>query len=51
MSHMHPSRTWRGCANCKPHKRRGQGRGHRDPVNVQRKLGVKRRYNRHFLGS
>ncbi|AVM01869.1 hypothetical protein C6V83_17990 [Gordonia iterans] len=35
---------------CKPHKRRGQGRAQRDPVAVQRQLGLSRRYSRHDAG-
>ncbi len=45
------SRTCKGCALCKPHKRRGQGIATRTPVGVLRKLGKKRRLNRHGTGS
>lgn len=47
MSQHHPSRSWRGCAMCKPHKRRGASRRDRDPVAVRRQLGKSRRYDRH----
>ncbi|MFC9786980.1 hypothetical protein [Rhodococcus sp. NPDC127528] len=50
MSNQHPSRTWRGCALCKPHKRRGQGRARREPVAVVRQLGKSRRLSRRDLG-
>ncbi|MBF9523055.1 MULTISPECIES: hypothetical protein [Mycobacteroides] len=51
MSGNHPSRSWRGCAMCKPHKRRGAGRAAKEPTAVLRKLGKKRRLTRHDLGS
>lgn len=47
----HLSRSWRGCAMCKPHKRRGAGRRAKDPVAVKRKLGVARRYSRRDIGA
>ena len=50
MPNHHPSRSWRGCVMCKPHKRRGAGRRTKDPVAVQRRLGVTRRYSRNTLG-
>ena len=50
MSAQHPSRSWRGCAICKPHKRRGQGRSNREPVAVLRALGKRRRVRRGDLG-
>ncbi|PJJ58580.1 hypothetical protein CLV56_2832 [Mumia flava] len=50
MTSAHPSRSWRGCAMCKPQKRRGQGRRQRDPIAVQRKLGKRRRYTRTDVG-
>lgn len=49
MPNHHPSRSWRGCAMCKPHKRRGAGRAVKDPVAVQRRLGNVRRYSRHSV--
>ncbi|MCZ9308824.1 hypothetical protein ACUY3K_06775 [Corynebacterium uberis] len=49
MPNHHPSRSWRGCALCKPHKRRGTGRAGRDPFAVRRQLGAARRYARHDL--
>lgn len=50
MPNHHPSRSWRGCAMCKPHKRRGAGRPAKDPVSVHRRLGRSRRYSRRSLG-
>ncbi|MBS9536155.1 hypothetical protein KIH27_21455 [Mycobacterium sp. M1] len=50
MPNHHPSRTWRGCAMCKPHKRRGAGRATKDPVATRRRLGHTRRYSRRSLG-
>lgn len=50
-NHHHPSRSWRGCAMCKPHKRRGYGRAVKDPVAVKRRLGLKRRYSRRTVGT
>lgn len=50
MPNHHPSRSWRGCTLCKPHKRRGLGRAAKDPVAVQRRLGRVRRYSRRSLG-
>jgi len=47
MPNHHPSRSWRGCAMCKPHKRRGAGRSTKDPVAVKRRIGYTRRYGRH----
>jgi hypothetical protein len=49
MPNHHPSRSWLGCAMCKPHKRRGAGRAVKDPVAVKRRLGVNRRYSRRTL--
>ena len=46
MPNHHPSRSWRGCVMCKPHKRRGAGCRTKDPVAVQRRLGVTRRHSR-----
>ena len=51
MSAQHPSRRHKGCALCKPHQWRGLGRSHRDPVSVQRRLGLRRRYGRRDLGA
>jgi hypothetical protein len=51
VSAHHPSRTWRGCAMCKPHKRRGTGRAVKEPTFVLRKLGKKRRVSRRDLGT
>jgi hypothetical protein len=45
----HPSRSWRGCAMCKPHKRRGAGRASKDPAAVKRQLGLIRGYSRRTL--
>jgi hypothetical protein len=50
MPNHHPSRSWRGCAMCKPHKRRGAGRAVKDPVAVVRKLGKRKRLSRRYLG-
>ena len=50
MANHHPSRSWRGCALCKPHKRRGAGRATKDPVATRRRLGRSRRYSRRSLG-
>ena len=50
MPNHHPSRSWRGCAMCKPHKRRGTGRAAKGPVTARRRLGRVRRYSRHSLG-
>lgn len=49
MPNHHPSRSWRGCAMCKPHKRRGVGRSVKDPVATRRRLGYARRYSRRML--
>ena len=49
MTAQHPSRTWRGCACCKPHKRRGQGQSHRQPISVLRRVGKTRRVKRKEL--
>jgi hypothetical protein len=51
MPNHHPSRSWRGCAMCKPHKRRGTGRPAKDPVAVKRRIGYARRYGRHTVGA
>ena len=51
MSAQHPSRRHKGCALCNPNKWRGQGRSHRDPVAVQRRLGLSRRYSRRDVGT
>jgi hypothetical protein len=51
MSQHHPSRSWRGCAMCKPHKRRGVGRAAKEPVAVLRALGKRRRVSRRDLGA
>jgi hypothetical protein len=50
MPSHHPSRSWRGCAMCKPHKRRGVGRAVKDPIAVPRKLGKRKRLTRRDLG-
>ena len=50
MPNHHPSRSWRGCAMCKMHKRRGAGRAVKDPVAVVRKLSKRRRLSRRELG-
>jgi DNA-binding helix-hairpin-helix protein with protein kinase domain len=50
MSQHHPSRRWRGCAMCKPHKGRGVGRAAKEPVAVLRHLGKRRRISRRDLG-
>jgi hypothetical protein len=34
----HPSRSGRGCALCKPYKRRGAGPATKDPVVTRRRL-------------
>lgn len=49
MSNHHPSRSWRGCPLCKPHKRRGLGRAIKDPVSTRRRLGYVRRYSRRTI--
>jgi hypothetical protein len=46
----HPSRSWRGCAMCKPHKRRGASRAVKDPIAVVRKLGTRKRLTRRDFG-
>jgi len=50
MPNHHPSRSWRGCAMCKPNKRRGVGRAAKDPVAVKRRIGRTRRYSRRTTG-
>jgi hypothetical protein len=50
MPSHHPSRSWRGCAMCKPYKRRGAGRAVKDPIAVARKLGKRKRLSRRDLG-
>jgi hypothetical protein len=45
MPNHHPSRSWRGCAMCKPHKRRGNGRAAKDPIAAKRRIGFYRRYS------
>jgi hypothetical protein len=45
-----PHKNWKGCAMCKAHKIRGQGRRQRDPFRVARKLGAGRRFNRKSIG-
>lgn len=50
MPNHHPSRSWRGCAMCKPHKRRGAGRAAKDPVAARRRLGFVRRYSGRSIG-
>lgn len=45
MAHS-PHKTWKGCAMCKPHKRRGTGRSVREPWPVLRALGKRRRVRR-----
>ena len=52
MGAQHPSRRIRkGCGVCSPHQFKGLGRRDRDPVNVQRRLGLSRRYTRRDLGA
>jgi len=51
MSAQHPSRSYRGCAMCSMHKRRGLRMARRDPKAVLRKLGKALRVNRGDLGS
>jgi hypothetical protein len=46
MPNHHPSRSWRGCAMCKPRKRRGNGRAAKDPIAAKRRIGFNRRYSR-----
>lgn len=46
MAHS-PHRRWKGCALCKMHKHRGNGDAVRAPWSVMRKVGKKRRWNRH----
>jgi hypothetical protein len=41
------NRRWKGCALCKPWKLAGHGDAARAPWAVQRKVGKKRRWNRH----
>ncbi len=50
MPNHHPSRSWRGCAMCKPYKRRGAGRAVKELIPVLRVLGKKRRVGRGDLG-
>lgn len=49
MTAMHPSRSYRGCGMCKPHKRRGLGRVEREPFAVRRQLGKSRRLSRGYV--
>lgn len=41
-----PHKNWKGCAMCKPHKNRGQGRSKREPWAVLRQIGKRRRLSR-----
>lgn len=50
MSHNHPSRTYKGCAMCKPQKHRGRGRSEREPFAVRRKIGKSKRLSRADVG-
>lgn len=42
MSAQHPSRSYKGCALCKPQKRRGLGEQRALPVRDVRRLGGRR---------
>jgi hypothetical protein len=44
------SRRWKGCQLCKPHKHAGQGDAERKPMGELRRIGKRRRVNRHDLG-
>lgn len=44
-----PHKNWKGCAMCKPHKIRGQGRKVRDVRSVRKSLGLGKRYSRHEI--
>lgn len=46
MAHS-PHRHRKGCGLCKPHKHRGHGDAARAPWAVNRKIGRRRRWNRH----
>ncbi|MHA7132660.1 hypothetical protein [Oerskovia turbata] len=46
MAHS-PHRRWKGCRVCSPHKIRGLGDVARLPFRDLRKIGRKRRWNRH----
>lgn len=50
MAHS-PHKSYRGCAMCKPWKRRGAGRAVKEPVAVLRRLGKRRRLSRRDLGA
>lgn len=41
------NRRWKGCPLCKMHKHAGHGDAARAPWAVLRKVGKKRRWNRH----
>lgn len=41
------NRRWKGCPLCKQHKHAGHGDAARAPWAVLRKVGKKRRWNRH----
>lgn len=43
------NRRWKGCMICKPHKFAGYGDAARAPWPVLRKVGKKRRWNRHDI--
>lgn len=43
MTAQHPSRTWKGCAQCKAHKIKGDAE-RKYPWRVARQLGQKRRW-------
>lgn len=45
MAHW-PHRRTKGCPMCKFHKFKDHGRAIRDPFNIRRKLGTKRRARR-----
>jgi hypothetical protein len=49
MTAMHPSRSFRGCGLCKPHKRRGPGRQDREPFAARRQIGKSRRLTRSYV--
>jgi hypothetical protein len=49
MPNHHPSRSWRGCAKCKPHKHCGVGRAAKETLSPSERrlvrLGVPTRYD------
>lgn len=44
------TRQWKGCQLCKPHKHAALSRAEREPFAVLRRIGKRRRVQRHDLG-